>query len=409
MTSPQISSDPLRGADRVLSGMRPTGALHLGHYHGALKNWIQLQNTHDCYFFVADWHALTTHYDNPETIAAHTIDMVIDWLAAGVDPTKATLFVQSRVLEHAELFLLLGMGTPLSWLERVPTYKDQIANLNDKDLGTYGFLGYPLLQAADILIYLARYVPVGADQVPHIEMSREIARRFNHLYGKDPQIESQARAAMAKLPEDVRERLAALRRAADQDGLAEAREQARALIASSKLSRADKDALRAQLSGGRRQILREPEALLTPESKLPGLDGRKMSKSYGNAIAIREDRASVERKIRRMPTDPARVTRSDPGDPQRCPVWQFHLAYSDQATRDWVQRGCTSAGIGCLECKQPVIDAIVREQQPMFERAQPYIDNPSLVRDILAAGSDKARATARQTMQTVREAMGLKL
>jgi tryptophanyl-tRNA synthetase len=291
----------------------------------------------------------------------------------------------------------------------VPTYKDQIANLKDKDLTTYGFLGYPLLQAADILIYLARYVPVGADQVPHIEMSREIARRFNNLYGKDPGVEAQARAAAANLPEDVRAQLAALRRAADQEGLTEKREQARELIAASKLSRAEKDALRAQLSGGRRQILREPEALLTPESKLPGLDGRKMSKSYGNSIAIREERASVEHKIKRMPTDPARVKRTDPGTPELCPVWQFHLAYTDDATRDWVQHGCTTAGIGCLECKQPVIDAILREQQPMFERAQPYLDNPALVRDILAHGSDKARVTAQQTMHAVRDAMGLKI
>ncbi|MGC9162585.1 MAG: tryptophan--tRNA ligase [Thiomonas sp.] len=409
MTLPHASNQAAHQDDRVLSGMRPTGALHLGHYHGALKNWVQLQDSYTCYFFVADWHALTTHYDTPETISAHTIDMVIDWLAAGVDPNKATLFIQSRVLEHAELFLLLGMGTPLSWLERVPTYKDQIANLKDKDLTTYGFLGYPLLQAADILIYLARYVPVGADQVPHIEMSREIARRFNHLYGKDPLIEAQARAAAAKLPDAVREQLSALRRAADQEGLTEQRDKARELIAASKLSRVEKDALRAQLSGGRRQILREPEALLTPESRLPGLDGRKMSKSYGNAIAIREDRASVEQKVRRMPTDPARVKRTDPGDPQRCPVWQFHLAYTDDATRDWVQRGCTSAGIGCLECKQPVIDAILREQQPMLERAQPYIDNPALVRDILDDGCTKARATAQRTMHAVREAMGLKL
>jgi tryptophanyl-tRNA synthetase len=409
MTSTESTPDTQRTEDRVLSGMRPTGALHLGHYHGALKNWVQLQNAHTCYFFVADWHALTTHYETPETISAHTTEMVIDWLAAGVDPNKATLFVQSRVLEHAELFLLLGMGTPLSWLERVPTYKDQIANLKDKDLTTYGFLGYPLLQAADILIYLARYVPVGADQIPHIEMSREIARRFNNLYGKDPQIEAQARAAAAKLPDATREQLLALRRAADQEGLTEKREQARELISASKLSRAEKDALRAQLSGGRRQILREPEALLTPESKLPGLDGRKMSKSYGNSIAIREERASVEQKIKRMPTDPARVKRTDPGDPERCPVWQFHLAYTDDATHDWVRRGCTTATIGCLECKQPVIDAILREQQPMLERAQPYIDQSALVRDILADGCDKARAAAQSTMHAVRDAMGLKI
>ncbi len=395
--------------DTVLSGMRPTGALHLGHYHGALKNWAQLQHRHRCLFFVADWHALTTHYESPEAIQQHTVDMVIDWLAAGVDPQHATLFVQSRVLEHAELFLLLGMGTPLAWLERVPTYKDQIANLNDRDLLTYGFLGYPLLQAADILIYRARWVPVGADQVPHIEMSREIARRFNALYGRDAEIEARARLAAAKLDDEQRTQLQRLRRTADQDGELDKREAARALIAASALSRAEKDALRAQLDGGRRTILREPEALLTPESKLPGLDGRKMSKSYGNAIAIREQRGSVETKVRRMPTDPARVRRSDAGDPARCPVWQFHLAYSDDTTRNWVQRGCTSAGIGCLECKQPVIDAILREQQPMLERAQPYLDQPALVRDILDDGCDRARAAARETMVEVRDAMGLRL
>ena len=396
-------------ADTVLSGMRPTGVLHLGHYHGALKNWAQLQNDHRCLFFVADWHALTTHYETPEVIRQHTLDTVIDWLAAGVDPQRATLFVQSRVIEHAELFLLLGMGTPLAWLERVPTYKDQIANLKDKDLLTYGFLGYPLLQAADILIYRARWVPVGADQVPHIEMSREIARRFNALYGRDAQIEAAARLAAAKLPEGLRAQLQQLRRAAEQDGEVDKRDEARALIASSALSRAEKDALRAQLDGGRRTILREPEALLTPESRLPGLDGRKMSKSYGNSIAIREERAVVEHKVRRMPTDPARVRRSDPGDPERCPVWQFHLAYSDDDTRAWVRRGCTSAGIGCIECKQPVIDSILREQQPMLERAQPYVDQPALVRDILDDGCERARAAARETMAEVRDAMGLRL
>ena len=404
------SSPPTTTArgERVLSGMRPTGALHLGHYHGALKNWAQLQNDNDCLFFVADWHALTTHYESPEVIAAHTHDMVIDWLAAGVDPDKATLFVQSRLPEHAELFLLLGMGTPLAWLERVPTYKEQIGNLKDKDLLTYGFLGYPLLQAADILIYQARWVPVGADQVPHIEMSREIARRFNGLYGKDPHIEARARAAAQQLPEADRQQLLALRRAADQEGQVEQREQAHALISASKLSRADKEALRAQVDGGRRSILREPEALLTPESKLPGLDGRKMSKSYGNAIAIREERSQVEHKIRRMPTDPARVRRNDPGNPDNCPVWQFHLAYSDDARREWVRRGCTSAGIGCLECKQPVIDAVLREQQPMLERAQPYLDRPVLVEEILEAGTQRARQAARETMRTVRDAMGLR-
>ena len=326
---------------RVLSGMRPTGALHLGHYHGALKNWVRLQADHECFYFVADWHALTTHYDDHADLERNVYDMVVDWLAAGIDPDRATLFIQSRLPEHAELFTLLAMGTPLSWLERVPTYKDQMKALTGRDLATYGFLGYPLLQAADILIYKAAFVPVGEDQAPHVEITREVARRFNHLYGKG------------------------------------------------------------------QAVLPEPATLLTETSKLPGLDGAKMSKSLGNDIAMREEPAEVERKIRLMPTDPDRVRRTDSGNPERCPVWQFHKLYSDADTRDWVVKGCTTAGIGCLECKQPVIDAIKKEQEPWRERAETYLANPKHVHWIVEVGTERARTVARKTMREVRGAMGL--
>ncbi len=326
---------------RVLSGMRPTGALHLGHYHGALKNWVKLQDEFDCYYFVADWHALTTHYEDHADLERNVYDMVVDWLAAGIDPTKATLFIQSRLPEHAELFTLLAMGTPLAWLERVPTYKDQIEHVRGRDLATYGFLGYPLLQAADILIYKAAFVPVGDDQAPHVEITREVARRFNHLYGRGE------------------------------------------------------------------TVLPEPATLLTETSRLPGLDGRKMSKSYGNDIAMREAPAEVERKVRRMQTDPDRVRRTDKGDPNRCPVWQFHTVYSDADTRAWVQKGCTTAGIGCLECKQPVIDSIIREQQPWRERAEGFLSNPKQVQWIVEVGTEQARGVAWATMRSVRAAIGL--
>jgi tryptophanyl-tRNA synthetase len=394
--------------DRVLSGMRPTGALHLGHYHGVLKNWVRLQSEHPCLFFVADWHALTTHYAEAETIEANTWDMVIDWLAAGVDPSQATLFIQSRVPEHAELFLLLSMATPLGWLERVPTYKDQQDKLADRDLATYGFLGYPLLQAADILIYRATMVPVGEDQVPHIEMTREIARRFNHLFGSEAGFEDKARAAVKKLGARRAKRYVELRTRYQEHGEVDALEQARALIdEAGSLSMADRERLFGYAEGARRIILVEPAALLTEASKMPGLDGQKMSKSYNNAITLREDPESITKKIRTMPTDPARVRRADPGDPERCPVWQLHKVYSDDATREWVQNGCRSAGIGCLDCKQPVIDAVVRELAPMRERAQRYLEDPSLVRNIIADGCDRARELAGETMREVREAMGL--
>lgn len=388
--------------------MRPTGALHLGHYHGVLKNWVRLQAEYPCFFFVADWHALTTHYESPEVIEESVWEMLIDWLAAGVDPTQSTLFIQSRVPEHAELFLLLSMGTPLGWLERVPTYKDQIEKLKEKDLSTYGFLGYPLLQAADILIYRAGFVPVGEDQVPHVEMTREVARRFNYLYGREPGFEEKALEAAKKLGGKRAKLYLELRTAYQERGEDEALEQARALLAESQsLSMGDRERLFGYLEGARKIILPEPQVLLTEASRMPGLDGQKMSKSYGNTIRMREDKETVEKKVRTMPTDPARVRRTDPGDPDKCPVWQLHQVYSDADTKEWVQKGCRSAGIGCLECKQPVIEGILREQQPMFERAQKYMDDPSLLRAIIADGCDNARKVTQETMREVREAMGL--
>ena len=395
-------------ADRVLSGMRPTGNLHLGHYHGVLKNWIRLQHEYECLFFVADWHALTTHYDNPLSIKDSTWEMVIDWLAAGVDPAKATLFIQSEVIEHAELHLLLSMMTPLGWLERVPTYKDQQEKLSEKDLSTYGFLGYPLLQSADILIYRANQVPVGEDQVPHIEFSREIARRFNHLYGKEAGYEEKAQSAIKKLGGKKAKLYLELKTRYQQEGDTEALESAQAMLGETQnLSLGDRERLYGYLEGGGKMILTEPEALLTVASKMPGLDGQKMSKSYNNTISLREDPETVNKKIRTMPTDPARGRRTDPGEPARCPVWQLHEVYSGDDVRAWVQQGCTTAGIGCIQCKQPVIDAVLKELAPIQERARAYTEDPDTVRNIIADGCEKARDLARETMRDVRDSMGL--
>ncbi|OFZ67975.1 MAG: tryptophan--tRNA ligase [Betaproteobacteria bacterium RBG_16_56_24] len=394
--------------DRVLSGMRPTGNLHLGHYHGVLKNWVQMQNQYECLFFVADWHALTTHYDTPHIIEQNVWDMVVDWLAAGVDPARATLFIQSRVPEHAELHLLLSMITPLGWLERVPTYKDQQEKLSEKDLSTYGFLGYPLLQSADILIYRSTQVPVGEDQVPHIEFTREIARRFNHIYGREPGFEEKAEAAVRKLGSKKSRLYSELRLRYQEQGDNDALQSAQSLLNEQQsLSHGDRERLFGYLEGGGKMILSEPRAMLTAASKMPGLDGQKMSKSYNNTISLREDEASVSKKIRTMPTDPARIRRSDPGDPGKCPVWPLHQVYSGEDTKQWVMKGCKSAGIGCIECKQPVIDAVLEEQRPMRERAQTYLDDPALVRNIIADGCEKARKLASETMRDVREAMGL--
>ena len=388
--------------------MRPTGALHLGHYHGVLKNWVKLQAEYPCLFFVADWHALTTDYEKPGALQEVGADMVIDWLAAGVDPNQATLFVQSLVPEHAELHLLLSMMTPLGWLERVPTYKDQQEKLSGKDLSTYGFLGYPLLQSADILIYRARFVPVGEDQVPHVEFTREVARRFNHLYGREPGYEDKAKAAVKKMGSKKARLFNELRAKFLENGDGESLKRAQALLEEQQnIPRGDRERLYGWLEGSGKKILIEAEALLTEASKLGGLDGQKMSKSYGNAIGLREEPESVAKKIRTMPTDPARVKRSDPGTPEKCPVWPMHQVYSDEERRKWVRKGCTTAGIGCLECKQPVIDAVLAELEPIRERAQPYLDDPTLVKNILADGCDKARALATDTMRDVREAMGL--
>jgi tryptophanyl-tRNA synthetase len=395
-------------AERVLSGMRPTGALHLGHYHGVLKNWVKLQHEYPCLFFVADWHALTTQYDNPQGIEKSSMDMVIDWLAAGVDPNQATLFIQSKVPEHAELHLLMSMMTPLGWLERVPTYKDQQEKLAGKDLTTYGFLGYPLLMSADILIYRADKVPVGEDQIPHVEFTRELARRFNHMYGREPGFEEKAREAVKKLGSKKARLYEELRTGFVQNGDKEALEQGKALLNEIQhLSALDRERLFGYLEGSGKMILVEPGYLLTEESKMPGLDGQKMSKSYHNTITMRESEESVAKKVKSMPTDTNRVRRTDPGDPARCPVWQLHQVYSNDSTKEWVQQGCKTAGIGCIECKQPVIDGILKEQVPMRERAQMYLDDPTLVKNIIADGCEKARELARETMRDVREAMGL--
>ena len=393
---------------RVLSGMRPTGQLHLGHYHGVLKNWVQLQHEYECFFFVADWHALTTAYEDTRVISATVYDLVVDWLSVGINPGEATLFIQSRVPEHAELHLLLSMITPISWLERVPTYKDQQEKLRERDLSTYGFLGYPLLQAADILIYRAGNVPVGEDQVAHIELAREVARRFNFLYGREPGFEEKAETAIAKLGKRNAKLYHDMRKRYQESGDLEALERAQAFLgAQQNIALGDKERLLGYLEGGGKVILPEPQALLTPESRMPGLDGEKMSKSYDNTISLREAPDSVRTKLRTMPTDPARVRRTDPGDPARCPVWKFHEIYSTDEVREWADAGCRSAGIGCLDCKQPLIDAVLKEQAPFRERSQEFLNDPDTVRAIIDEGCEAARTVARETLDEVREAMNL--
>ncbi len=394
--------------DRVLSGMRPTGQLHLGHYHGVLKNWIKLQHEHDCFFFVADWHALTTHYEDPSIIAESVWDMVIDWLACGINPGSATLFIQSRVPEHAELHMLLSMMTPLGWLERVPSYKDQQKKLKEKDLATYGFLGYPLLQSADILMYKSSQVPVGEDQVAHVELTREVARRFNHFYGREPGFEEKAEEAAKKMGKKNAKLYRELRRRYQEQGDHEAIETARALLEEQQnITLNDRERLFGYLEGSGKIILPEPQALLTPTSKMPGLDGQKMSKSYNNTLTLRETAKDVDKKLRTMPTDPARVRRNDPGDPAKCPVWQLHEVYSDESVREEIQQGCKTAGIGCLDCKKFIIDAVQEELAPIQERAQEYINNPDMVRNIINEGSAKARDVAKLNIEEVRQAMGL--
>ncbi len=389
--------------------MRPTGALHLGNYHGALRSWVELQYQYECYFFVADWHMLTTGYDDTSNLQENIRQVLIDYLAAGLNPGVATLFVQSQVPEHAELHLLLSMITPLGWLERVPTYKDQQEALKEKDLTTYGFLGYPLLQSADILVYRPAFVPVGEDQVSHLEITREIARRFNHLYGREPDFEVRAEKAVKTLGGRNSATYRQLRRKFQEAGDAQALERARALVQSNnRITVADKERLLGFLEGAGLSILPEPQALLTATPKVPGLDGRKMSKSYGNTIGLREDPDAVAQKLRTMKTDPARVRRSDPGDPEKCPVWDLHKIYSDDATQKWVNEGCRTAGIGCLDCKMPLIDKIIEEINGMRRRAQEFEDNPELLRSIATEGAEKAREAARETLDDVRRAMHLR-
>ena len=393
---------------RVLSGMRPTGRLHLGHYHGVLVNWLKLQREKPCFFFVADWHALTTGYDATEKISEMTWEMIIDWLAAGIDPSEATLFIQSKVPEHAELFLLMSMMTPLGWLERVPSYKEQQEQLSQKDLSTYGFLGYPLLQAADILIYRADGVPVGEDQAPHIEFSREVARRFNFLYGQETGFEEKLAMSMRHLGRRRLTTYHELRDRFQEKGDEQALEQAKELIEEApNLSLGDQERLMGHLEGNGRAILMEPQVLLTPTSKMPGLDGRKMSKSYNNTIGLREDPEQIRKKMRTMPTDPARIRRTDPGNPEKCPVWPFHLIYTDEQTRQMIRQGCQSASIGCIDCKEAVCSVILEKQKPILERAAMYQEDPQSVRQIIVQGCEKARDIAQETMKDIRQAMGL--
>jgi tryptophanyl-tRNA synthetase len=333
----------LKSRKRVLSGMRPTGKLHLGNYVGALQNWVGMQDEYECFFCVVDWHALTTDYADTSRVKENSLEAAFDWLAAGLDPEKSVLFLQSHVPAHAELHLLLSMITPLGWLERVPTYKEQRENIKDKDLGTYGFLGYPVLQSADILIYKAEVVPVGEDQVAHVELTREIVRRFNGFYGAS------------------------------------------------------------------KQVLPEPKSLLTPAAKLPGTDGRKMSKSYGNTIMLADPEPVVRQKLKTMVTDPARVRRTDPGNPDVCPVGDLHKIFSDKETMAKVNEGCRSARIGCIECKSWAADALVKLLNPMQEKRKKYEENPRLAWDILEAGAERARKVASETMDDVRAAMGMSL
>lgn len=393
---------------RVVSGMRVSGQLHLGHYHGVLKNWLKLQHQYDCFFFAADWHGLTTQYNEPGGIEKLLWEMVIDWLACGLNPSLSRIFVQSWVPEHAELHLLLSMITPLGWLERVPTYKDQQEKLRDKDLSTYGFLGYPLLQSADVLLYKANFVPVGDDQVAHVELIREVARRFNHLYGREPNFETQALEAIKKMGKKNSKLYTELRRDFQQNGSHESLNTARALLTNqNNLSMGDKERLMGYLEGEGKIILTEPQVMLTEHAKMPGIDGQKMSKSYHNAISLREAPEQVEKKILTMPTDPARIKRTDPGEPEKCPVWQFHKIYSDETTKDWVQNGCRTAGIGCIDCKRPIIDAVNRELEPIQTAIKDYEDDLGSVKKIMAEGSEQARVEATKTLEEVREVMGL--
>lgn len=391
---------------RAVSGMRPTGALHLGHYHSVLKNWTELQMNYECFFFVADWHALTTHYESSADISHHVENMVIDWLACGISPSSATLFVQSHVPEHAELHLILSMITPLAWLERAPSYKEQLAYLKERDLSTYGFLGYPLLQAADILTYGGEIIPVGEDQVAHIELTRDIARRFNHLYGREAKFEEKAERAIGKMGKKNAKLYQELRKRYQEQGDDEALARAQAMIeAQQNISLNNKERLLGYLEGSSKLILSEPQAQLDHEPHITGLDGHKMSKACGNTIDLRDSNDQIEQKIRTMPTDPARARRKDAGEPNKCPVWAFHQRYSQSKTQDWAREGCRSAAIGCLECKEPIVIAVQQELKPIHERIAELEESRPVVQNLLLEGAESARQVARETLDDVQEAL----
>ncbi len=387
---------------RVLSGMRPTGALHLGHLCGVLLNWKKLQQRHECFFFVADWHALTTDYAAPPG-AAQTRETALAWLCAGVDPKRATIFAQSHVPAHAELCVLLSMICPLPWLLRLPTYKEQ-KDSPGRDLDTHGFLGYPLLQAADIFAYRAGAVPVGEDQLPHLEFARELARRFNHLYGRTESFRAAAKSALDSLDAGARKSLEACARRYRREGDADSLEAAMQLINESAAEKNKKKILRAHLLYDAEEIIPAPRAVLTEAPKLPGTDGRKMSKSYGNAVALFDSPEEVCGKLARMQTDPARKRREDPGDPEKCPAWDLHKIFSDKKKQAWAAEGCRAASIGCLECKSALAEGVNKTLAPIREAREKY-DKPGTVEAILRKGARRARAETERTLAAVRRAM----
>lgn len=392
---------------RVLSGMRASGSLHLGHYFGALKNWVAMQQEYQCFYFVADWHGLTTHYASPDLVKTSALEMVVDWLAAGIDPERSTIFRQSQLPQHAELHLLLSMLTPLSWLERIPSYKEQRANIKDRDLATYGFLGYPLLQSADILLYRAAWVPVGEDQSAHVEFAREVARRFNRLYGSSGAMTRRRDTLLLQMPTARRLTLIKQRQAYLEQGDREAYHAARKGLIEARYDEDDLLILLGYLDDTGKIIMPLPQALVSASAKMPGLDGRKMSKSYGNTILLRDDTDSIAKKLKVMPTDPARVRRSDKGNPEKCPVWEWHKVYSSTSTLRWVDEGCRSAGIGCVECKQRLTAKVVEQQRPFLERVKMYRKDKGEVLNVLKRGRDKAAEEAEKTMRQVRSLMGV--
>jgi tryptophanyl-tRNA synthetase len=390
---PEVTKQNTISRPRVLSGMRPTGKLHLGNYMGALYNWVKLQHQYECYFFIADLHALTTSYDDLAGLRQNIFEVAVDFLGAGLDPEVCTLFVQSDVPAHSELDVLLSNITSLSWLERVPSYKDQQEQLREKDLATYGFLGYPLLQSADILLYQPHYVPVGLDQAAHVELTRDVARRFNQLY---PGRFSMAEGAAPWELEAVKTKARKLAGQPNKNSFTP-----HELIAAAPQTK-------LKSAYGTVTVLPEPEVLLTPSPKLPGVDGRKMSKSYGNTITLSDAEPQIRAKLKTMVTDPARVHRTDPGNPEVCPVFDLHKVFSTEQTQADARAGCRSAGIGCIECKGWLADAVVRELGPIQERRSHYEGRPELVEEILYAGATRARARAEQTMREVGEVMGLR-